>query len=264
MLQIDSPQNPRLKEIAKLRDRKHRDATQLFIIEESRVIKRAIKTGWTPETVCWCPEKMISSDRMLLADLRAFECDQLELSERAMDRIAYRNKAGGLLIIAKQKFLTLEDLQLPENPLVVVLDSVEKPGNLGAVLRTASGAGVDAVLLSDNGTDLFNPNTLRSSTGAFFEIPIIQDNAKTIREFLKQNSINIVATTPDTDIVYTDLDMKKGTALIMGAEDIGLDIDWLNSADQKVRIPMAGVADSLNVSVSSALMMYEARRQRSK
>ncbi|MBT7310592.1 RNA methyltransferase [bacterium] len=262
MLKIESPQNPRLKEISKLRDRKHRDATELFIIEESRVIKRAFKTGWTPETVCWCPELMISSDRMLLSDLRAFDCDQLELTEKAMSKIAYRNKPGGLLVIAKQKFITLDDLNLPDNPLIVVLDNVEKPGNLGAVLRSASGSGVDAVLISDNGTDLFNPNTLRSSTGAFFEIPIVQGDAKEIRNFLKQRSINMVATTPDTDITYTDVDMTKGVALVMGAEDVGLDIDWLNNADTKVRIPMAGVADSLNVSVSSALMMYEARRQR--
>ncbi|MBT3316988.1 RNA methyltransferase [bacterium] len=264
MIQIDSPQNPRLKEIAKLRDRKHRDATGLFIIEESRVIKRALKKGWAPETVCWCSEKMIASDRKILSDLREFACDQLELTERAMSKIAYRNKPGGFLVIAKQKFIELADLQLPDSPLIVVLDNVEKPGNLGAVLRSASGSGVDAVLISDNGTDLFNPNTLRSSTGAFFEIPIVQCNPEELREYLKTNNIEITATTPDTDIVYTDIDMTKGIALVMGAEDVGLDINWLNSADTKVRIPMAGVADSLNVSVSSALMMYEARRQRTK
>ncbi len=287
---ITSLQNPLVKNLVKLRRRSHRDRQSLFVIEESLVIRRALAAGYPLQTVCFCPELLAASsgrssddgappsaqavDDTLLAELRAYgaaqkarndeagELDFVELSPPVFTKISYRDRPEGILVVAPQETLTLA--QLPQRPqgLYVALVSVEKPGNLGAVLRVADGAGADAVLLCGSGTDLFNPNVLRASRGACFSVPTVQADAPAVAAFLSERAIGSVATSPTATTTFTDLDLTAPTAFIVGAEHAGLDGFWLESADACVRIPMHGTGDSLNVATSAAVLLYEAMRQR--
>jgi TrmH family RNA methyltransferase len=180
-----------------------------------------------------------------------------------MDKISYRDQGEGLLVVAPQVTLSLADLNLPASPLLVVLESLEKPGNLGAVLRVADGAGADAVLVCGDGTDLFNPNVLRASRGAFFSVPAVAAGTEDIHHFLRAANIAAVATSPVANHRWDKVSMTGPTALILGTEHGGLDPQWLALADLTVGIPMLGTGDSLNVSTSAAVLLYEAVRQRS-
>jgi TrmH family RNA methyltransferase len=260
---LTSLQNPRVKELLGLRDRRDRDARGLTLIEEPRVIRRARRAGYPFLEVWYCPELLDAVDPELLAFLRAGEpFAAVEVNPPVMAKIAYKEKPEGVLVVAPQRRLALDRLVLPEAPLLLVIEAVEKPGNLGAILRVADGAGADAVIVCDPGTDIFNPNVLRASTGAFFTVPVVEEDASRVRSWLRELRIRGVATTPATAIAYTDADLRGPVAILLGAEDRGLSAEWLMRADLQVRIPMRGEADSLNVSVTAALMAYEAVRQR--
>ncbi len=256
---ITSLQNERVKGLVRLRERKERVATGRMLIEEIRVIRRALDAGHPIHEAWFCPD-MINADDVL-DQLRQSGVELIETSKTVMEKISYRNNPAGLLLVGGLLNPSPKELSLPDNPLLLVLHDVEKPGNLGAVLRTASGAGVDGVLIA-GGADLGNPNTLRSSTGAVFTVPCAADDPDHVLTFLRERGVRLIATTPDTDTLHTDADLRGGIAIILGAEDTGLPGNWLKAADQRVRIPMHGTADSLNVSVAAAVLAYEAERQR--
>lgn len=260
---LTSLQNPRVKELIGLRDRRDRDARGLTLIEEPRVIRRARRAGYPFHEVWYCPELLAIADAGLLDFLREGPpFAAIEVTPPVMAKLAYKDKPEGVLVVAPQQRHTLAGLALSARPLLLVLEAVEKPGNLGAILRAADGAGVDAVIVCDPGTDIFNPNVLRASTGAFFTVPVIEEDASRVRSWLRERRIPGVATTPAAATVYTDADLRGPVAILLGAEDRGLSDEWLMRADLQVRIPMRGEADSLNVSVTAALMAYEAVRQR--
>jgi TrmH family RNA methyltransferase len=177
-------------------------------------------------------------------------------------KIAYRENPDGFLALAKLKNLELEKIKLSKNPLVIILESVEKPGNLGAILRSADAAGVDAVIISDQRTDIYNSNVIRASLGTVFTNQVAVSSAKEIKKWLSHNKIKSLAATPEADKLYTEVNYKGGIAVVVGEEHGGLSKDWLEKADEKIKIPMAGKIDSLNVSVSTAIILFEAVRQR--
>jgi len=260
---VTSPQNERVKALIRLRERKERDATGRMLIEEIRVIGRALEAGHKLHEAWFCPAMLDATPDgpAALSALRRHGVELVEVSQRVMDKIAYRNNPEGLLVVGALLNPLPDDLELPAEPLLLVLHDVEKPGNLGAVLRTASGAGIDGVLVT-GGADLGNPNTLRASTGAAFTVPCASGSPDSILAFLRERNLKLIAATPDSDLLHTDVDLTGGSAIVLGAEDRGLPDDWLEAADHCVRIPMHGVADSLNVSVAAAVLAYEAERQR--
>jgi TrmH family RNA methyltransferase len=265
-LYISSLQNPQVKNLVKLRQRRTRDRQGVFLIEEPLVIRRARDCGQPFQTVYFCREQLTDpAGRALLEELRTEEAGRLQFVELAswvMARVAYREQPEGLLVVAPQIRRGLADLALPAAPLLVVVEGVEKPGNLGAILRVADGAGADALLLAGPGVDLFNPNVLRASRGAAFAVPAVEAPAAEVREFLAARGIRSVATTPAAVRLHTEADLGGPVAVVLGAEDRGLSDDWLEHADERVRIPMRGRGDSLNVATATALVLYEAVRQR--
>jgi TrmH family RNA methyltransferase len=266
VLTITSLQNPRVKNLVKLRRKRTRDQQGLLIIDEPLVIRRALEAGWPFETIFFCPERLTEGEESDLWEaLQSNASGGLELvrlSEPVLNKISYGTKPRGLLVVAKQKKRSLADLFLPPNPLIIVLEGVEKPGNLGAVLRCADGAGADAVLLCGTGTDIYNPNVLRASRGTVFSVPTVQATSPEIAEFLAARQIRRVATTPQAQKDYTDCDLTGPLAIVVGAEDRGLSQMWLDLAEERTRIPLHGKADSLNLAISAALLLYEAVRQR--
>jgi TrmH family RNA methyltransferase len=262
---ITSLQNDRVKMVVRLRTRRERDKRGLTVIEEPLVITRAVEAGYPLRTLFFCPGRVPSGatetlDRLLgLPDL---EC--VQVSEAVMDKMSYRDQSEGLLAVAPHMTVSLDELELPDNPLLVVLESVEKPGNLGAVLRVADGAGAHAVIVCGTGTDLFNPNVLRASRGTFFTVPTVAAATETVQEFLRAKAIAAVATSPVADHRWDEIGLSGPTAIVLGTEHDGLGSDWLSRSDLIVGIPMLGAGDSLNVSTSAAVLLFEAVRQRTK
>jgi TrmH family RNA methyltransferase len=186
----------------------------------------------------------------------------VRMSQDAFSKAAYREGPDGIIAIAKQQSHSIQELELPAAPLLLVLEGIEKPGNLGAILRSADGAGADAVILVDCVLDLYNPNAIRSSQGLVFALPIVYTEQAYLSEWLTKHQIQTVATTPDTKSLHWDIDFKKPTALFFGSESDGLTDFWLSHTNERIRISMAGRADSLNVAAAAAVCLYEAKRQR--
>jgi len=267
---LSSNQNPQVKALVRLRHRRARDQQGLTVIEEPLVLRRAWESGYPLLTVFYCNDMMSEPARELLDDLRAaMQAGQtsvklVELAPGIMRKAAYRDTPEGILAVAPQVRKTLEDLALRPDPLLVILENVEKPGNLGAALRIADGVGADAILVTGDGTDLFNPNVLRASRGAFFSVPAVHCHIGEARDFLHERGLKVLATTPAATTNYTDADMTGPVALVLGCEHDGLSEAWLKDEGcQAVRIPMRGQGDSLNVSTAAAVILYEAMRQRS-
>jgi RNA methyltransferase, TrmH family len=257
-MDITSLQNPRVKHIVRLRDEKRqRRADRLMLVEGYDEISLALSAGHQPRTVLSAPE-LISRQ----IDVAKADTERITVTRAVFEKISYRENPDGWLAVFPIPRDSLEDLRLTDSPLVIVAESVEKPGNLGAILRTADAAHVDALLVCDPRVDPWNPNVVRASRGAVFSVPVIEcDNAATL-EWLRSAGIQILATTPSADVVYSDVDLRRPTAIAVGTEDVGLTDFWMSQADFKVRIPMTGRVNSLNVSVSTALIVYEAVRQR--
>ena len=276
---ITSLQNPRVKALVKLRQRRERDRQGLTLLDETLVIRRALAAGYPLRTAFYCPAAVRDDEtRALFDDLRGLGSldrsvepgeespDRLELVEvtpAILAKIAYREHPEGLVVLAPQVQRKLTELKLGPRPLLVVVEAIEKPGNLGAILRCADAAGADAVLCCDGGTDLFNPNVLRASRGTLFSVPTVVATTPAIQEWLAAAGITVLATSPAAAVNYTDCDLKGALALVLGTESSGLSATWHKVASQEIRIPMQGVADSLNVATTAAVLLFEARRQRS-
>lgn len=254
---ITSAQNPKIKQLLALQDKSRlRRETGLFVVEGARELEHCIEAGFELDTVFTCPE--IAGGR-----LPAYKADHcFELSREVYAKVAYREGTEGVIAEVKARSLSLSDLRLKENPVIAVLESVEKPGNLGAVLRSADAAGVDAVFICDPLTDLYNPNLIRASIGAVFTVPCVACSSAEAIEWLKAHGIQILTAQLQDSSLYYDRDMTCGTAIVMGTEATGLTDAWRQAADAHIRIPMLGRLDSLNVSVSAAILLYEAVRQR--
>lgn len=262
-LLISSLQNPKIKNVVKLRQRSHRDEQKLMIIEGYREIKRAINNNHIPTELFICEELFQGENNQALINqckdkgVTVYECNPV-----VFRKIAYRDRPDGLLSIAPQLCMSLESLTVPEQALIIVAEAIEKPGNLGTILRSADATGTHAVLVCDKCTDINNPNVVRASTGALFSIPVIETTSEKAIAWLRKNNIQTVAATPHTDKLYTDVDLTKSTAIIVGTEQYGLSNIWMENTDCKVKIPMLGQADSLNVAAATTILLYEAVRQR--
>jgi TrmH family RNA methyltransferase len=262
-LKITSKQNPKVKGLLNLRKRRDRDEQGLFLIEGYREVSRALKKGIAPKELYYCPEWFLGENEPDLIQQAETKGARLyKLSKEVFEKCSYRDRPDGLIAVAPQWKKNLEDLKLGPKPFLLVVESIEKPGNLGTILRSADGAGVDAVIVCDAVTDIFNPNVVRSSTGVLFSVPIIVSDSQTVYAWLRKNKIQIVCTTPDTENIYTKTDLRGPIAIAMGSEQYGLTDFWLQNSDINVRIPMKGLADSLNVAMATGLLVYETLRQR--
>ena len=258
---ITSAQNHRIKTLLALQEKsKERKKSGLFVVEGRRELLHCIEAGYEPYTVFYCPEIISENDFQEIAS--RCSCGFIEVPRHLYDKVAYRGGTEGVIAELRCKEMGLDSLNLPENPLVVVLESVEKPGNLGAVLRSADASGVDAVIVCDPLTDLYNPNLIRSSIGAIFTVPVATASSEDTIRWLKDNGMRIYTAQLQDSEWYYDTDMRGSTAIIMGTEATGLTDCWRKAADAHIKIPMLGRLDSLNVSVSAAILMYEAVRQR--
>jgi TrmH family RNA methyltransferase len=261
---IISLQNPRLKQLVKLRDRRPRDAAGLFLIEGYRELKRALEAGVKPGELYCSPDWYLGENESALIDAAAGAGARVfELSKAAFAKVSYRDRPDGLLAVAPQWKRALTGLKLKTSPFLLVIEAIEKPGNLGTLLRSADAAGVNAVIVCDPVTDIFNPNVVRASTGVLFSMPVVVAASAEVRAWLRTRGIRAVATTPAAKTLYTDADLRGPLAIIMGSEQYGLSEFWLKECDLLVRIPMAGQADSLNVAMAAIITLFEAVRQRS-
>jgi TrmH family RNA methyltransferase len=260
---ISSLQNPRVKELVRLRDRRPRDEAGVFLVEGYREILRALDRGVRPRDLYFSPDWFLGTNEpALLARAEAAGAKLCELSKEAFAKVAYRERPDGLLAVAPQWRRRLEDLALPAAPLLLVVEAIEKPGNLGTILRGADAAGCHAVIVCDPVTDIFNPNVVRASTGVLFSVPLVVEESPRVRAWLREKGVRAVATTPAAATIYSAADLRGPLAVVMGSEQYGLSEFWLKEADLPVRIPMAGQADSLNVAMAAIITLFEAVRQR--
>lgn len=255
-MDITSLQNPKIKHIVKLReDKRQRQRDHLILVEGYDELTLALSAGLKPETLLTAPE--LVSHTIDIANTEVTTVSRL-----VFEKISYRDNPDGWLGIFPTPQKTLDDLKLPDSPLIIVAESVEKPGNLGAILRTADAANVDALLICDPRVDLWNPNVIRASRGAVFTVPAIEVGNALALDWLRSRKMRVLAATPSAEVLYTDVDMKQPIAIAVGTEDEGLTDFWMSNADLKVKIPMMGDVNSLNVSIATALITYEAVRQR--
>lgn len=263
-LVLTSPANPAVKAAMALRDRRARDREGLTLVDGARELRRALEAGAIVTDAFVCEPIVAGVDAKAVLDrLRAAGARVHAVSEALFGKLAFGDRLEGLVGVARIPSLDLDGLELPDDPLVVVLEGVEKPGNVGAVLRSADGAGADALIAADPRTDLFNPNVIRASAGTAFAVPIAAASSDATVAWLGDRGLRVVAARVDAERLYTDADLTGPLAIALGAEADGLTGAWSDPAVEAVRLPMLGVADSLNVSVSAAILLYEARRQRS-
>ncbi len=266
VLYIESRQNPRLKDLARLWDRKHRDGQARFLIEGLREVQHAVISGWGIEILFFCPDLFSSEAHAewlgTIRDNRDQRVEYIRLSVGAFEKISRRQGPDGVLAVAPYRQQRLQDLSLSPAPLLIILEGLEKPGNLGAILRTADAAAVDAVIMVDCAIDRFNPNVIRASQGMTFRLPVVSADAEVLQNWLRDNKIQPVALTPHAKKSLWQLNLSAPTAFVFGAEDKGLSPLWMQTNMDPCRIPMGGAADSLNVSVTAAICAFEARRQR--
>lgn len=256
---IESTANPKLKAWRAFQERRKRDATGRFIIEGQREVSRALAAGIRIEAVL--TDEDASSQAQGLAERAASGgAEQYELSRQALERLSRRQKPPQVIVIAYQPSWSLEALAVDQPSLVLIADAVEKPGNLGAMMRTADGAGADAFIVSDPATDLANPNVIRASQGALFSFPIAAAPAEAVGAWVERHQLNVVVANDDGTGGLWDTDLTVPTAIVIGSEDRGVSAAWREN--RSVAIPMAGASDSLNASVAAAVFLFEAQRQR--
>ncbi|MBI2781744.1 MAG: RNA methyltransferase [Chloroflexi bacterium] len=265
---IDSPANPRIRSTLRLRERRERDETGLTLVDGGREALRAMESGAIVETAFVCQARIGSTEARRVAekvsqDFGPFgdSIEVVHVSERAFDRLAYGDRADGVLLVARIPGTRLEDLVLPASPLVVVTEDVEKPGNVGAILRSADAVGASAVI-AVGGTDLYNPNVIRASVGTIFSVPVATGTAAEVLAWLHGRGVRILASRVDATELHVDADLTGPLAIVLGSEADGLSGAWAAPGVEGVRLPMLGVADSLNVSAAAAILLYEAWRQR--
>lgn len=254
---ITSTQNPKIKNIVSLEKARERKKQQLFIVEGQKEIALALEAGYEAEQLLFCPE--ITPANMLPSFGTS---PSVPLARAVFEKIAYRESTGGVIAVMRQKKHALSDIRLPDNPLVVVIEAVEKPGNLGAILRTSDAAGVDAVIVCDPLTDFYNPNVIRSSVGCVFTNQLASATSEETIRWLQHHGLAIICTYLEASTPYHLTDYKKPCAIVLGTEATGLSDRWVKNATINIIIPMQGKIDSMNVSTAAAVVVYEARRQR--
>lgn len=263
---LTSPSNPRIRAAAALRDRQERTATGLTIVDGAREVRRALAAGVDVVEAFVCDPLLAGEDaRAALDGLQALARRGVPVhrtSGAAFAKLAFGDRAEGLVAVVRAPTLELAELALSDDPLIVVLEGVEKPGNVGAVLRSADGAGVDAVIAADPGTDLMNPNVIRASAGTVFSTPTATATSADVLAWLRARGIRMFAARVEASLPYTEADLTGRVALVLGAEDLGLSSAWIGDDVRAIHLPMHGIADSLNVSVTAGILLYEARRQR--
>ncbi len=260
---ISSLQNSRVKTIVKLRNRHHRDKLGKLLIEGYRPLLRALENGYPIEEIYFCRELFLGENEdNLISDLARQGAEVFEVSKPVFQKMAYRDRPEGLLGIGPQRRRHLSDLEFKPNGLYLIAEAIEKPGNLGTILRSSDAAGVDALILCDACTDFFNPNVVCASIGTLFTVPIAEASTDEAIAWCREHQIQTMAATPHTDLAFTDADMTGPTAIVVGTEQYGLSDRWMREANCQVVIPMYGLADSLNVATSTTLLIYEAVRQR--
>lgn len=263
-IEITSFANPKIKLINKfLKDGALRQEAKIILVDGKREIEEAIKAGWKIKEFFYSLE--IAKDKKDLELIGSFSSNSkfnYQLTEKIFAKISYKKNPDGFLAILESRFLNWKDLKIKKNPLVLILESVEKPGNLGAIIRTAYAAGVDLIILNDQKTDLYSPNVVRASTGFIFSMPIIISSAEETIKWCDDNNVKILATSLKANKNHFEVDFKKGTGIVFGTEAFGLSDLWLNEKIDQVSIPMISGVDSLNVSVSVGVIVYEATRQR--
>ncbi|HRY99348.1 MAG TPA: RNA methyltransferase [Bacteroidales bacterium] len=262
-MELTSTQNPRIKSLLLLTEKAaERQLSGLFVVEGPRELERALKHGFVADQLFHCEDIFPLQEW----EARGFSAISgalyYRVNRHVFSRIAYRDGTGGVVAVMRQKGHSLDTLKLSGNPLLLVLESVEKPGNLGALLRTADAAGLDGIIVCDPRTDIYNPNVVRSSTGALFSVPLAIATTGEVIAWLDQRGVKNYCTSLAASVPYHEADMKGPLAIVMGAEAEGLSETWIRAADENILIPMRGTADSLNVSVSAAIVVFEALRQR--
>jgi RNA methyltransferase, TrmH family len=264
-LHVTSASNPRLKAVSSLRRRRVREEEGLTVVDGYEELALALDAGVRPRTVLHCPELMTDpAERMRLVDrARDVGAHTIRCGRGAFEKVSYREGPDGFLAVVPAAGIALGALDLPPDPLVLVCEGLEKPGNLGAVLRTADAAGVAAVVAADPATDWGNPNVVRASKGTVFTVPVAAAPTPDVLSWLRDRGIRLVATTPAADTLHTEVDLRGPVALAVGTEKDGLTEGLLGAADSRVRIPMAGRVNSLNAATAAAVVVYEAVRQRS-
>lgn len=263
-MKITSLQNPKVKALLHLRERRARDETGLFLIEGYRELLRFLDHGGKAEEIFFCPELFLgSNEQALIARIKG---EHYECSPQVFQKISYRDRPDGLLAVAPQKRQGLKELtaliKTKKAPFLVVAEAIEKPGNLGTILRSTDASGADALIVCDKCTDLFNPNVVRASVGTLFSVPVFEASSSEMIAWLKQQGIQIIAATPHASKLFTEVDLTQAIAIAMGTEQLGLSETWMKQSDMQVRIPMKGAADSLNVAMATTLLLYEVVRQR--
>lgn len=257
---ISSPQNPFIKSLLLLQEKsKVRKQTKTFLIEGIREIELAIKAGYYIETLLFLAEIITENELLKIVSSKT---EIIEVTKEVYQKIAYRDTTEGIIAVAKSKKFLLSDLKLSNNPLILIAEAPEKPGNIGALLRTADAANLDAVIIANPKTDMYNPNIIRSSVGCLFTRQIATGTTTEIIEFLSSEKINFYCATLQNSNHYHKQDYSLPTAIVVGTESTGLSEEWRNAAKQNIIIPMQGDIDSMNVSVAAAILIFEAKRQR--
>ena len=261
---ISSLANPRVKAAVRLRERREREETGLTLVDGGRELLRALRQSVAIDHAFVCRELVVGPDASAALDaLQRSGAPFVEVSPTVLARIAFGDRSDGVVAVIRQPSVALEGLALGAHPLVVVVEAVEKPGNLGAILRTADAVGASAVVAADPRTDVFNPNAIRASLGTIFSVPIAVATASQVLEWLVGRGLTPIAARVDAPEPYVGADLGGSIAIVLGSEAAGLTETWNDPRVRPVRIPMLGVADSLNVSVAAAILLFEARRQRS-
>jgi TrmH family RNA methyltransferase len=262
-IRITSRHNAQIKAATQLRLGRQRRRQRRFLIDGAREITRAIAAGIRPVVVFICDELCTTADALQAVNVtQSTAAEMYSVSLEVHAKLAFGDRSDGLVVVAEAPRRTLDDLQLSPNPLVAVLDGIEKPGNIGAILRSADAAGVDATIVADARTDLYNPNTIRASLGTVFGPNIYEATSADAISWLRMHNLSIVAARPDAQQLYTEADLRHGVAIVLGSEAAGLPDAWKIPAATAVRLPMHGLVDSLNVSTTAAVLFYEAVRQR--
>ncbi len=260
---ITSATNPRIKAVVRLRDRRERERSGQTLIDGARELRRALDAGAAVVEAYVCEPLLAGPDaRAALDGLRRRRVPVTTVGEVAFAKLAFGDRAEGLVAVVRSPVVGLDQIPLPADPLLLVTEDVEKPGNLGAILRSADGAGATAVIAASPRTDLANPNVIRASAGTVFTVPLAAAPTTQVIDWLRAAGVRILAARVDADRRYTDAELSGPVALVVGAEAEGLSGEWHAPDIEAIGLPMLGVADSLNVSVSAAILLYEARRQR--
>jgi len=265
--QIVSLQNPKIKGALRLNDRRERNQLGLFLIEGYRELKRAVEGGVEIRSLFTCSTFFLGENEEALIDqIRLKKAEVFDCSSQVFEKLSYRDRPDGLVGIGVQMKTSLSDLlfklQKKENPFLIIAEAIEKPGNLGTILRSADGAGVDGVIVCDRCTDIYNPNVVRASVGTLFTLPVVEAESAETLKWLKERGVRIVAATPSASRPFTQADLKGPVGIAVGTEQLGLSQQWMDAASIQVSIPMRGAADSLNVATATTLLLYEVIRQR--